>query len=235
MAPEAVNQASGNFGSVVVLCSDAARHFALDMAFLQACLGRLAPGGHIIARVGGLTSEEAAKLETTGLFAGAVGSCLKSTVTSSTTGKVEVEFSCSKPSWANGASVSLGGSATIDEDALLGDVPKPVGKGKSDCSSQPKACANCSCGRKELEDKFGAEEAKSRLEKGKERSACGSCYLGDAFRCETCPYRGLPAFKPGAKVELSSGETEGSGQLGMRLEDDDATQATGGKLVINVA
>merc|ERR1719230_1532658 len=78
-------------------------------------------------------------------------------------GLVDVTFSCVKPSWEAGAAALLpgrGAPVLIDEDALLGEVPKPVGQGKSDCSSKPKACANCSCGRKELEEQHGAEEAR---------------------------------------------------------------------------
>lgn len=234
VTPASLEKARGDCGAVVVFCSDVSQHFQLDMTVIQGCLEKLRPGGCVLARLGGITESQALQLETAGLFAGAVDSQLGDKVPGPAGGIVTVEFSCLKPSWNAGAAASLPGVAHIDEDELLGEVPAPVGKGKSDCSTQPKACANCSCGRKELEEKVGAEEAKKRLEQGKERSACGSCYLGDAFRCETCPYRGLPAFKPGTKVELSGGETEGTGQLDLRLEAE-GLESKGGKLVLDVA
>ncbi|KAJ3342351.1 Anamorsin [Gonapodya sp. JEL0774] len=118
----------------------------------------------------------------------------------------------------------------IDEEALLDDEDraKPV---QSRCTSRDqaaysraskvttlmaedfdceptngkrKACKNCSCGlaqEEEMED----DPTIVRVEGGKElpKSSCGNCSLGDAFRCSSCPYMGMPAFQPGEKVSLT--------------------------------
>lgn len=92
----------------------------------------------------------------------------------------------------------------MDDDELLTEEDrKPAEPPKNDCSTSKKACANCSCGRAEAE----AAGVKMQLTQDmieNPQSACGSCGLGDAFRCATCPYRGLPSFQPGKKIELPS-------------------------------
>lgn len=92
----------------------------------------------------------------------------------------------------------------VDPDELIdeADFKKPdPSQLKGSCSGEKKrkACKNCTCGlAEELEKESLAKSAATAP-----KSSCGNCYLGDAFRCASCPYRGLPAFKPGEKILLT--------------------------------
>jgi len=90
----------------------------------------------------------------------------------------------------------------IDDEALLDeeDLMKPDPESLKVCGTtgKRKACKDCSCG---LADELANEDAVSNGPPAK--SSCGSCYLGDAFRCATCPYLGMPSFQPGEKVTLT--------------------------------
>jgi hypothetical protein len=66
-----------------------------------------------------------------------------------------------------------------------------------------KACKDCTCGLADAQ--AGGVEKKAVLTKemlDNPKSQCGSCGLGDAYRCAGCPYRGLPSFKDGEKITL---------------------------------
>ncbi|GAW79659.1 Fe-S cluster assembly protein DRE2 [Plasmodium gonderi] len=75
-----------------------------------------------------------------------------------------------------------------------------------------RVCANCTCGKKTNGiklDKIAIDEKEVQYLTENAISSCGNCYLGDAFRCASCPYKGLPAFQPGENVKLNlNNETE---------------------------
>lgn len=110
----------------------------------------------------------------------------------------------SKAIWQLAADNLLDDDELIDDNALLteSDLKKPDPESLKVCGTtgKRKACANCSCG---LADELAKEEVQAiKSNSQNAKSSCGSCYLGDAFRCASCPYLGMPAFKPGEKVTI---------------------------------
>jgi len=120
--------------------------------------------------------------------------------------------------------IKIAETETVDEDDLLLEdsaqctlFQRTGATGEK--SKIKKACKNCSCGLKELEEKAEAEANGTSVEPKKEvinlemdftvegvKSSCGNCALGDAFRCSGCPYAGLPPFAAGEVVKLSMGD-----------------------------
>ncbi|KAF4313129.1 Anamorsin [Botryosphaeria dothidea] len=119
----------------------------------------------------------------------------------------------------------------IDEDDLLTEQDKmrpvmPPLECRPKVGKRRRACKDCTCGlaqQLEAEDKAKREAADKALNtikldtddlaevdftvQGKVGS-CGNCALGDAFRCDGCPYIGLPAFKPGEEVRLLNNDIQ---------------------------
>jgi len=87
----------------------------------------------------------------------------------------------------------------LEEEDIVGMI-KPI----KETNRKKRACANCTCGRKETEQIEERKESAKTMQNAK--SECGSCYLGDTFRCESCPYTGLPPFSPNDVVSFDSGE-----------------------------
>eukprot|EP00468_Gymnochlora_sp_CCMP2014_P007163 CAMPEP_0167750862 /NCGR_PEP_ID=MMETSP0110_2-20121227/6228_1 /TAXON_ID=629695 /ORGANISM="Gymnochlora sp., Strain CCMP2014" /LENGTH=247 /DNA_ID=CAMNT_0007636233 /DNA_START=110 /DNA_END=853 /DNA_ORIENTATION=- len=77
---------------------------------------------------------------------------------------------------------------------------KSSGRRRVPCKKPPrKACKDCSCGRAEGKGEGLQEDIKVIDSSGNlippPKGGCGACSLGDAYRCEGCPYRGQPRFK----------------------------------------
>ncbi|KAL7936629.1 cytokine-induced anti-apoptosis inhibitor 1, Fe-S biogenesis domain-containing protein [Trichoderma chlorosporum] len=119
----------------------------------------------------------------------------------------------------------------IDEDTLMteDDLKRPINippECQPKAGKRRRACKDCTCGlaeRLEAEDAAKRSAADKALQSVKlaaddltevdftvqgKVGSCGNCALGDAFRCDGCPYIGLPPFKPGEEVRLLNNEVQ---------------------------
>ncbi|WEW55622.1 electron carrier [Emydomyces testavorans] len=119
----------------------------------------------------------------------------------------------------------------IDEETLLdeADMERPIVlplECRPKAGKRRRACKDCTCGLAEKlqdEDQAKRANADAALETMKlganelaevdftvqgKLGSCGNCALGDAFRCDGCPYIGLPPFKPGEEVRLLSNDVQ---------------------------
>ncbi|KAI9785783.1 MAG: hypothetical protein M1839_008800 [Geoglossum umbratile] len=138
--------------------------------------------------------------------------------------------------FGNGPAVDVDDDELIDEDTLLEeeDMARPIVQPpecRPKAGKRRRACKDCTCG---LKEKIEAEDASRRsaadsalsslkLEAGDlaevdftvqgKVGSCGNCSLGDAFRCDGCPYIGLPAFKPGEETLYTMFSAESSSHV----------------------
>ncbi|KAN0041745.1 hypothetical protein ACTFIV_004291 [Dictyostelium citrinum] len=150
-----------------------------------------------------------------------IGGLVDFKATSNSTFKTIVQVD--KPSWDTNESstiniptsssstsnpwASIEGGDRINENDLVSENDKTSKPATTldDCEvgKTKKACKNCTCGRAEEEENQSKPKlTKEMIENPGVGSSCGNCSLGDAFRCGGCPYRGLPTFKVGEKIQL---------------------------------
>lgn len=93
----------------------------------------------------------------------------------------------------------VGADRLLNEDEILTEEDKIKPElviDNTEKKKPKKPCPNCTCGL--------AQELENNQETKPATSSCGSCHLGDAFRCASCPHRGTPAFKPGERVVIDT-------------------------------
>lgn len=100
--------------------------------------------------------------------------------------------------------------------------------GENDRIMPGKPCENCTCGKKE---QYESAQGVAELETGQVESSCGKCYLGDAFRCASCPYLGKPAFEKGDKVVLQNASVS---QTPQTKTDEPVVKFQGNKVVLEL-
>jgi len=119
--------------------------------------------------------------------------------------ETKVVIKADKQAWL--ASDDLDDELINEDDLLSGvdsidiNIPGPSSCGTETKKGRKKACKNCSCG---LADQTKTVTLNLNDTNSLPKSSCGSCYLGDAFRCPSCPYMGLPPFKPGEKIQITT-------------------------------
>eukprot|EP00268_Persea_americana_P028312 TRINITY_DN27497_c0_g1_i3.p1 TRINITY_DN27497_c0_g1~~TRINITY_DN27497_c0_g1_i3.p1 ORF type:complete len:275 (-),score=58.74 TRINITY_DN27497_c0_g1_i3:393-1217(-) len=210
---------SSSLGTVISIWE---RSDLLSAQWLEEIARVLKPGGTILTQTFLTTNDtdkSSSALERKILMSGFLEAQVLQTKPFLPTEVQSFTIKAKKPSWKIGTSFSLRKANTsvpkiqidddldlIDEDSLLTDedLKKPQQPLVNDCEvgTTRKACKNCTCGRAEAEEKV-QKLGLTTEQLNNPQSACGSCGLGDAFRCGGCPYKGLPPFKMGEKVSLA--------------------------------